>query len=155
MSFTPGSGVLVEILWHANPFRGDKLEKIWTPAAEAALDYGASFWSFLRSQEGGQDFRQQAVFPAKADFDRYWYSEEIAPVALRYGATEQRVYRSQDDTYKFLQIATFALKVDFERYWYGEEFNAWRADFSSWYQVPIVYSWSDLVMHGGLETVAE
>ena len=77
MSFTPGGGVLVEIPWHANPFRGDKLEEVWTPAAEAVLDYGASFWSFVRSQEGGQDFRQQAVFPAKADFDRYWYSEEI------------------------------------------------------------------------------
>jgi hypothetical protein len=82
MSFTSDSGVLVEILWHANPFRGDKLEKIWTPAAEAALDYGASFWAFLRSQEGGQDFRQQAVFPAKADFDRYWYSEEIAQARI-------------------------------------------------------------------------
>jgi hypothetical protein len=75
-------GVFVEILWHANPFRGDKLEKVWMPAAEAALDYGASFWAFLRSQEGGQDFRQQAVFGAKADFDRYWYSEEIAQARI-------------------------------------------------------------------------
>jgi hypothetical protein len=74
--------VFVEILWHANPFRGDKLERAWTPAAEAALDYGASYWAFLRSHEGGQDFRQQAVFPTKADFDRYWYSEEIAQARI-------------------------------------------------------------------------
>jgi hypothetical protein len=75
-------GVFIEILWHANPFRGDKLEKVWTPAAEAALDYEASFWAFLRSHEGGQDFRQQAVFPSKADFDRYWYSAEIAQARI-------------------------------------------------------------------------
>jgi hypothetical protein len=75
-------GVFVEILWHANPFRGDKLEKVWMPAAEAALDYGASFWAFLRSNEGGQDFRQQAVFPTKGDFDRYWYSAEIAQARI-------------------------------------------------------------------------
>jgi hypothetical protein len=74
--------VFVEIPWHANPFRGDKLEKIWTPAAEAALDYGASYWAFLRAHEGAQDFHQHAVFPAKADFDRYWYSEEIAQARI-------------------------------------------------------------------------
>ena len=81
--------------------------------------------------------------------------EYIAPVALRYGAIDYRVYRNRDDRYKFTQMATFEDKLDFERYWYGEEFSAWRTDFSSWYQVPVVYSWSDLVMHGGLETVAE
>ena len=48
--------VFVEILWHANPFRGDKFAKVWEPAAEAALDYGASYWALLRAHEGGQDF---------------------------------------------------------------------------------------------------
>ena len=74
----------------------------------------------------------------------------IAPVALRYGATDFKVYRSRDDRYKFLHTATFEEKLDFERYWYGDEFSAWRADFSSWYQVPIVYVWNDLVLSGGL-----
>jgi hypothetical protein len=80
----------------------------------------------------------------------------IAPLALRYGATDYSVYRSRDDRYKFLQMSTFEDKFDFERYWYGDEFNAWRADYSSWYQVPIVYVWNDLVLSGGLvtETVA-
>jgi hypothetical protein len=75
----------------------------------------------------------------------------IAPLALRYGATEYRVYRSRDDRYRFTQMATFEDKLDFERYWYGDDFSAWRTDFSSWYQVPVVYSWSDLVLYGGLE----
>jgi hypothetical protein len=70
--------VFVEIVWHANPFRGDKFAALWAPAAEAALDYGASYWAFLRSKEGGLDFRQHAIFESKGDFERYWYSEEIA-----------------------------------------------------------------------------
>ena len=79
---------------------------------------------------------------------------EFAPVALRYGATEYRVYRARDDIYKFVQMATFESKVDWERYWYSEEFSDWRAEHSSWYQVPIVYSWNDLVFHGSLEHAA-
>ena len=76
--------------------------------------------------------------------------QEIAPLALRYGATEYSVYRSRDDAYKFLQMATFQEKADFERYWYGEDFALWRADHSSWYQVPVLYAWNDLVARGGI-----
>ncbi len=76
--------------------------------------------------------------------------QEKAPVALRYGATEYSAYRSRDDAYRFLQLATFEHKRDFERYWYGEEFSIWRADYSSWYQVPVVYTWSDLLVRGGV-----
>ena len=76
---------------------------------------------------------------------------EIAPLALRYGASEFALYRSRDDAYKFLQMATFEDKTDFERYWYGEEFSIWRADHQSWYQVPLLYVWHDLLVRGGLE----
>jgi hypothetical protein len=76
--------------------------------------------------------------------------ELIASIALRYGATDYRVYRSRDDRYKFLQMATFEDKLDFERYWYGEDFSDWRRDYSSWYQVPVVYAWNELVIAGGL-----
>ena len=76
--------------------------------------------------------------------------QEIAPVAQRYGGSEYAIYRSRDDTYKFLQMASFAEKDDFEAYWYGEEFNEWRARYSSWYQVPVLYVWNDLVMRGGV-----
>jgi hypothetical protein len=75
----------------------------------------------------------------------------IAPVALRYGATDYRVYRYRDDRYKFIQMATFEDKLDWERYWYGQEFVAWRADYASWYQVPVIYAWSDLVISGGID----
>jgi hypothetical protein len=76
---------------------------------------------------------------------------EIAPVAMRYGATDYAVYRSRDDRYKFLQTSAFADKVDFERYWYGDEFNSWRAVHQGWYQIPVLYSWNDLVATGSLE----
>jgi hypothetical protein len=69
---------VVLILWHANPFRGDKFEDAWRPAAAAAIDYGATFWAFLRSKDDPLDFMQIASFESKPEFDRYWYSEEIS-----------------------------------------------------------------------------
>jgi hypothetical protein len=75
---------------------------------------------------------------------------QIAPVALRYGATDYRVYRSREDRYKFTQMATFEDHLDWERYWYGTEFAAWRTDYLSYYQVPVVYTWADLVTSGNL-----
>ncbi len=69
---------LVTILWHATPFRGDKFEDAWRPAAAAALDYGASFWAFCRSKDDPLDFTQIAAFPDKRAFERYWYSEQMS-----------------------------------------------------------------------------
>jgi hypothetical protein len=75
----PGDNVVV-INWVANPFRGDKFLAAWLPAAEAVLDYGATEWAFMRSSEDSQKFDQFAVFPDKTDFERYWYSQEIADI---------------------------------------------------------------------------
>jgi hypothetical protein len=70
---------VMAIVWHANPFRGDKFEEAWRPAAEAALRYGATEWLFMRSLDDPLDFTQFAVFPdGKTQFERYWYSEEIS-----------------------------------------------------------------------------
>ena len=76
---------------------------------------------------------------------------EIAAIALRYGATEYSVLRSRDDRYRFQQIAAFPGKLAWERYWYGPEFEDFRARYTSWYQVPVVYEWQDLVAHGALQ----
>ena len=76
--------------------------------------------------------------------------EEIAPIATRYGATDYRVYRNRDDMYKFTHLITFDDKLQFEGYWYGPEFISWRASYSSWYQVPVLYTWNDLILSGGL-----
>ena len=74
---------------------------------------------------------------------------EIAPVALRYGATDYLVYRNRDDMYKFMQCATFETKAEFEAYWYGPEMTNFRTVHSGWYQVPILYTWADIVIAGG------
>lgn len=80
---TQTDGVIVEIRWAINPFRGNAFEEAWLPAAEAALDFGATQWALYRAQEGGLDFVQTALFPSVEHWDRYWYSEEIAAVRVQ------------------------------------------------------------------------
>ena len=58
------------------------------------------------------------------------------------------VYRTLDDRYRFQQFALFEDQHDFELYWNGPEFVAWRADYSSWYPVPVVYAPMKLVAAG-------
>ena len=74
--------------------------------------------------------------------------EQIAPVAMRYGATDYIVYRNRDDEYKFMQCSTFETKSDFEAYWYGPEMNDFRSIHSGWYQIPILYTWADVISQG-------
>ncbi len=71
-------GMVVELKWVVNPFRGDKFEEAWTPVAEAALDYGATGWALFRSKDGTLDFTQLAFFATKLEWERYWYSDEIS-----------------------------------------------------------------------------
>jgi hypothetical protein len=78
---------------------------------------------------------------------------QIAPLALRHGATEFSVHRSRDDPYRLLQMSWFESKLDWERYWNGADFIQWRAEFSSFYQVPVLYVWHDVVHHGQLDLV--
>ena len=81
--------------------------------------------------------------------------QEIAPVALRYGATDYAVHRGRDDRYRFLQMVSFDDHAAWERYWYGPEFVDWRADYASWYQVPVLYAWNDIVVKGALDRPME
>ena len=76
---------------------------------------------------------------------------EVAAIAPRYGATSYAVYRYRDDRYKFLQVAVFEDKLDWERYWGGEEFTRFRVNHQGWFQVPIVYQWTDVVIEGKLD----
>ncbi len=73
---------------------------------------------------------------------------EIAAVALRYGASSYAVYRSRDDRYRFQQLAEFEEYIDWERYWESDEMLFFRASHSSWYQVPVLYSWWDRTTQG-------
>jgi hypothetical protein len=77
--------------------------------------------------------------------------EEIAPVALRYGATEYTVFQSRDDKYKFLHTISMPDKLSWDRYWLGNEFVNWREEHTSWYQVPVLYVWHDIIATGRTE----
>jgi hypothetical protein len=79
----------VLINWVANPFRGDKFEEAWGPAAAAATKYGASAWAFTRSSDDPLSFMQIAVFEKKMDFERYWLSEELATFRANAGGLYQ------------------------------------------------------------------
>ena len=81
--------IRVQIDWVANPFRGEKFAEGWRPAAEAVLDYGATKWSFTRAIDGRLDFIQTALFPSKAHFERYWYSDRIAEYRTELSGTYQ------------------------------------------------------------------
>jgi hypothetical protein len=76
---------------------------------------------------------------------------DVSAVTLRYGARSHSLYRYRDDRYKFLQTAEFEDKHDFERYWYGPEMTDFRVLCAGWFQVPVVYGWTDLVIAGTLE----
>lgn len=74
---------MVVINWVANPFRGDRFEEAWRPAAEAATRYGARAWAFTRSKDDPLSFMQIAVFEKKIDFERYWYAESTAEARIQ------------------------------------------------------------------------
>lgn len=73
---------------------------------------------------------------------------EIAPVSRRYNATWWSVHRSSEDAYSLrLQIA-FEGKKDWELFWNGPELQAFRARYSGMYQIPLLYSWFEVVTEG-------
>ncbi len=39
--------------------------------------YGAKSWSLTRSIDDPLSFQQTSVWESRADFERYWFSEEI------------------------------------------------------------------------------
>jgi quinol monooxygenase YgiN len=76
--------------------------------------------------------------------------QQLAPIALRYGATRYDVYRSRDDRYKFLMAIEFEAKSQWDAFYFGADFTDMRAACSSWYTVPLLYTWNDVVSNGAL-----
>jgi hypothetical protein len=73
---------------------------------------------------------------------------EVTPLAVRYGATAYGVHRSQDDRYKLLQTVAFDSHDAWEAFWYGPDMTRFRTVTSGWYQVPVTYTWHDVVIEG-------
>jgi hypothetical protein len=76
---------------------------------------------------------------------------EPAAAALRYNATRYTVHRSRDDAYRFDHMIWFEDKLDWLRYWEGPEMSHFRASYSGWYQVPVLYYWSDEIVFDSIE----
>jgi quinol monooxygenase YgiN len=70
--------------WHISPFRRDRFLETWLPALDRALAFGARSCFLSRNEEDPLHFRQVSVWDDRADFDRYWASDEIS--ALRQAA---------------------------------------------------------------------
>lgn len=69
-----------EISWHVAPFRAQRWIDLWEPAAAMATEYGAVDWRIYRSTEDPLTFRQVITWNDKADFESYWYSEEVSAI---------------------------------------------------------------------------
>jgi hypothetical protein len=63
--------------WHIAPFRADRWLDLWEPAAGRMPAFGAKSWSLIRSTDDPLAFRQTSVWESRADFERYWFSDEI------------------------------------------------------------------------------
>lgn len=64
--------------WHITPMRADRWLDLWEPAAAKMPAYGARSWSLIRATDDPLHFRQTAAWERRADFERYWYAEEIS-----------------------------------------------------------------------------
>ena len=87
MPVAPEVNQVCVIDWHIHPFRADRWFEIWLPAAERALGFGATSWTITRSIEDPLAFRQTTVWRDRADFERYWASDEVSAIrqdALKY-----------------------------------------------------------------------
>jgi len=63
--------------WHIAPFRADRWLDLWEPAAARMPAFGAKSWSLIRSVDDPLKFQQTMVWESRADFERYWYSDEV------------------------------------------------------------------------------
>ena len=73
-----GALEIVYIEWHVHPFRAEEGYEIWEAGAARAMAFGAKGWSLTRNTEDPKHFRQASVWENHDDFERYWYSDEVA-----------------------------------------------------------------------------
>ncbi len=71
------------IEWHVHPARADRWLEAWRPAAARAMAFGASSWTLVRSIDDPHHFRQTATWRDRADFERYWFSDELCEIRER------------------------------------------------------------------------
>jgi hypothetical protein len=68
---------VVYVNWYATGFRGDKLAAALAEVTPLAARYGATAWTVHRSRDDRYMFVQTLTFEDKADWERYWYGEDM------------------------------------------------------------------------------
>jgi quinol monooxygenase YgiN len=63
--------------WHIAPMRADRWLDVWESAAAKCAAYGCKSWSLTRAKDDPNKFQQSMVWDDHADFERYWFSEEL------------------------------------------------------------------------------
>lgn len=63
--------------WHIAPLRADRWLDVWEPVAAKCTAFGARSWSLIRSVDDPLKFQQTMLWDNRADFERYWYSDEV------------------------------------------------------------------------------
>ncbi len=81
--------------------------------------------------------------------------QEVAPIALRYGASEVQVHQSRDDQYRFTHMCWFESRLAWETFWESSEMVQFRARYSGWYQVPVLYVWHEVIARFEVEPAAD
>lgn len=81
--------------------------------------------------------------------------QEVAPIALKYGATEVQIHQSRDDRYRFDHMVWFESRLAWETFWESQEMILFRARYSGWYQVPVLYVWNDVIARIEVEPSAD
>lgn len=69
--------------WNIAPLRADRWLDAWEPAAARMPAFGARSWSLTRSVDDPLSFTQTSVWDSREDFERYWFSDEIAAARER------------------------------------------------------------------------
>lgn len=64
--------------WHVNPLRAERWYQAWLPAVRRAGAFGATSYSLTRSEDDHLHFRQTTIWNDRADFERYWSSDEVS-----------------------------------------------------------------------------
>lgn len=72
-----GGGKAVEVIWRVTPFRSDDFVERWAPYAALAINFGAKGYLLTRQADDELIVKQYAFFEKKADWDRYWNSEQL------------------------------------------------------------------------------
>jgi quinol monooxygenase YgiN len=70
----------MQIDFQATPFRAERFLEGYSPAIARVLVYGAKGYVFFRSEDDPDHFTHISYWDDRADFERWWFSEEMRTV---------------------------------------------------------------------------